>query len=94
LTVYDVGTRALIQNKEQRADRSSRMDLKKNADGSVDLYVGPTAPKGFEENWIPSVPGKAWFALFRLYGKPTSTSSGHCLILRGRSKRRDRGYSR
>jgi len=27
LTVYDVNTRALIQNKEQRADRSSRMDL-------------------------------------------------------------------
>jgi hypothetical protein len=68
LTVYDVDTRALIQNKEQRADRSSRMDLKKNADGSVDLYVGPTEPKGLEQNWIPSVPGKAWFAYFRLYG--------------------------
>jgi len=26
------------------------------------------APKGFEENWIPSVPGKAWFAYFRRYG--------------------------
>ena len=39
----------------------------KNADGSVDLYVGPAAPAGFEKNWIPTVPGKAWFALFRLY---------------------------
>ena len=53
----------LIQNKEQIADRSSRQpDLVKNADGSVDLYFGPAAPKGFEKNWIPTVPGKAWFA--------------------------------
>lgn len=68
LTVYDVDTRMLIQNKEQKADRSSREpDLVKNADGSVDLYVGPKAPAGFEKNWIPTVPGKAWFPYFRLY---------------------------
>jgi len=68
LTVYEVDTRSLIQNKEQIADRSSRQaDLVKNPDGSVDLYVSPTAPKGFEKNWIPSAPGRAWFAYFRLY---------------------------
>ncbi|MGO8926712.1 MAG: DUF1254 domain-containing protein [Limisphaerales bacterium] len=68
LTVYDVATRCLINNKEQQADRSSRQpDLVKNADGSVDLYVGPKAPAGLEKNWIPSVPGKAWFPYFRLY---------------------------
>ena len=49
------------------ADRSSRMDLIKNADGSVDIYMGPDAPKGKEANWIPTVPGKAWFPYFRLY---------------------------
>jgi hypothetical protein len=49
LTIYDVSTRTLIANKEQIADRSSRMDLVKNADGSVDLYVGPTAPPGFRD---------------------------------------------
>jgi hypothetical protein len=68
VTVYDVDTRCLIQNKEQQADRSSRQpDLVTNADGSVDLYVGPQAPAGFEKNWIPTVPGKAWFPYFRLY---------------------------
>jgi hypothetical protein len=68
ITLYDIDTRALIQNEEQIADRSSRMpDLVKNADGSVDLYFGPTAPKGFEKNWIPTVPGRAWFTWFRLY---------------------------
>jgi hypothetical protein len=69
LTVYDVATRCLIDNKEERADRSSRhADLVKNADGSVDLYVGPKAPAGFEKNWIPTLPGKAWFPYFRLFG--------------------------
>jgi len=68
LTIYDVDTRSLIQNQQKLADRSSRQpDLVKNADGSVDLYVGPTGPKGCEQNWIPSVPGRAWFAYFRLY---------------------------
>jgi hypothetical protein len=68
VTLYDTDTRALIQSKEQRSDRSSRDDMVKNADGSVDVYFGPTAPKGFEQNWIPTVPGRAWFAGFRFYG--------------------------
>lgn len=68
VTLYDIETRCLIQNKEQIADRSSRMDLVINADGSVDLYFGPTAPKGMEKNWIPTVPGKAWFTYLRFYG--------------------------
>jgi len=28
---------------------------------------GPIAPKGKEQNWIPTVAGKAWFPYFRLY---------------------------
>jgi hypothetical protein len=67
VTVYDVATRALIANKQQIADKSSRMDLIKNDDGSVDIYIGPDAPEGKEANWIPTVPGKAWFAYFRFY---------------------------
>jgi hypothetical protein len=67
VTVYDVDTRALILNDQKIADRSSLMDLRKNPDGSVDIYTGPTAPAGFEQNWIPTVPGKNWFAYFRFY---------------------------
>jgi hypothetical protein len=46
--------------------------MKKNADGSVDIYFGPKAPAGQETNWIYTAPGHAWFAGFRLYdpGKP------------------------
>ena len=67
ITLYDVDTRCLIRNEQKIADRSSRMDLIKNTDGSVDIYLGPDAPKGKEKNWIPTVAGKAWFPYFRLY---------------------------
>lgn len=70
VTLYDVDTRALILNQQKIADRSSRMELRKNADGSVDIHCGPKAPAGFEMNWIPTVPGKNWFAYFRFY-QPT-----------------------
>lgn len=68
MTVYDVGARCLIDNPSQQADRSSRMDLKVNDDGSTDLYVGPKAPAGNEGNWVETVPGRGWFSYFRLYG--------------------------
>jgi hypothetical protein len=32
-----------------------------------DLCIGSKAPSAFEKNWIPTVPGKAWFPCFRLY---------------------------
>ncbi|WP_419712773.1 DUF1254 domain-containing protein [Pseudomonas sp. NFX224] len=67
MTLYDIDSRCLIDNPQRKADLSSRQDLKKNPDGSVDLYFGPTAPKGFENNWVQTVPGKHWFSYFRLY---------------------------
>jgi hypothetical protein len=70
VTVYDADTRALTLNEQKIADRSSRMDLRKNPDGSVDIHCGPKAPTGFEQNWIPTVPGKNWFTYFRFY-QPT-----------------------
>jgi len=66
-TVYDVSTRALIDNEQRVADKSSRMDLIKNNDGSFDIYYGPTPPPGKDKNWIPTVPGRAWFTYFRFY---------------------------
>jgi len=67
---FTTPTRALILNDAKIADRSSRMDLRKNDDGSVDIYCGPQAPAGFEKNWIPTVAGRNWFAYFRFY-RPT-----------------------
>lgn len=41
--------------------------LKTNSDGSVDIYLGNSAPKDMESNWIPSA-GQDFFIFFRLYG--------------------------
>jgi len=36
------------------------------ADGTIDLYFGPKAPKGMESNWLRT--GEDFFLIFRLYG--------------------------
>lgn len=58
LTVYDTDTRCLVQSGQQ-PDKSSRMDLTVNEDGSVDLYFGPEPPKDESKakNWTKTVPG-------------------------------------
>lgn len=68
-TVYDNQTRAMLQTDQRFAGLASiDKGLKKNADGSYDIYFGPKAPAGKEGNWIQTVPGKGWNMLFRLYG--------------------------
>ncbi|WP_433784688.1 DUF1254 domain-containing protein [Actinomycetospora sp. CA-101289] len=69
VTVYDVDTRCLIDNEQQRGDRGSRDgELVANDDGSVDVFFAPTAPPGREDNWVQTIPGRHWFSYFRLYG--------------------------
>jgi hypothetical protein len=34
----------------------------------VDVYFGPKAPAGKENNWVQTNPGEGWSTLFRLYG--------------------------
>ena len=69
ITVYDIKNRLIIQNESRRADLSSRSeDLVTNPDGSVDLYFGPKAPKGKENNWIQTNNGESFFVYLRLYG--------------------------
>jgi len=69
LTIYDAATWALIPSPSERGGLSSfeKDRMKLNADGSVDLYFGPKAPKGQEANWIPTM-GKKPYVWFRLYG--------------------------
>ncbi|NED79784.1 DUF1254 domain-containing protein [Streptomyces sp. SID11233] len=69
-TVYDIATRCLIDNRQQRGDRGSRDELHYNDDGSVDLYFGPEPPavQESEANWVQTLPGRHWFSYFRFYG--------------------------
>ena len=67
LTAYDRQTHALIRNMP-RASRSSQIpEMQKNADGSVDIYVGPKAPAGKETNWVPTDPRRGFELMFRAY---------------------------
>jgi len=72
--VYDVNTKAFVcagpcDSADNRVGLSSfdKPTMKRNGDGSVDLYFGPKAPPGFEKNWVTTA-GKNFFLIFRLYG--------------------------
>jgi len=66
IPVYDLSTRSMINN-GQRSTITGTDDLRRNGDGSADIYFGPRAPAGFEQNWIKTSPGEGWFTMPRLY---------------------------
>jgi hypothetical protein len=67
LTAYDRETHALIR-KMSRASRSSNIaDLQRNADGSIEIYLGPKAPRGKESNWVPTDKARKFELMFRFY---------------------------
>ena len=65
--VYSLKTKGFIEGAKRVGLSSQVIDqMKKNDDGSVDVYFAPRALKGMESNWIPT--GEDFFLLFRLYG--------------------------
>ena len=67
VVVYDALSRSELQNGEEFPSVSQYTGPVANADGSVDIYFGPQAPRGKERNWVKTVPGKGWFPYLRLY---------------------------
>jgi hypothetical protein len=67
-TAYDRATHALIRNRPWSSRSSQTPGLQSNADGSVDVYFGPTAPAALKSNWVPTLAGGRFEVLFRLYG--------------------------
>ena len=69
IIAYEVGTNGFIHNPENRVGVSSydKQQMAVNPDGSVDVYVGPTAPDGLTNNWIPTA-GKDFWLIARFYG--------------------------
>ena len=65
--VYDTLSRSQLQNGQPFPAVSSYTNPLINADGSVDIYFGPEAPKE-RANWIRTVPGRGWFPYLRFYG--------------------------
>jgi hypothetical protein len=69
VTLYDTQTRSQLQTSNPLPTLGSQSKgLKKNADGSYDLYFGPKPPTGKESNWLETAPGKSWFTILRMYG--------------------------
>ena len=69
VTAYDPATRGLLDAGGNMNKSVGSLDNPEvNADGSVDVFFGPKAPKGKEKNWVPTHPEKGFFVVFRFYG--------------------------
>ena len=69
VTLYDNQTRSQLQTSQPFPTVGSQTEgFKKNPDGSYDIYFAPQAPKGYENNWLQTIPGKGWFVGLRMYG--------------------------
>jgi hypothetical protein len=68
ILVYDTQTRSMVQTDQEFPSVTSEdRGLTTNSDGSVDVYFGPEPPPD-GHNWIQTLPGKGWWAMFRVYG--------------------------
>ncbi|WP_136476383.1 DUF1254 domain-containing protein [Pseudomonas sp. DG56-2] len=65
---YDASTGGFIRKAPVVGLDSYDKKLKRNADGTVDLYFAPEPPPGQESNWISTQAGQRFFTLFRIYG--------------------------
>ncbi len=65
--MYSEKTAGFIANAGKLGIGSTdKANLKQNADGTIDIYLGPTAPQGLECNWLPT--GEDFLLIFRRYG--------------------------
>lgn len=68
LTMYDAKRMQFIENPIERFAIGSRDQLQRNDDGSIDIYVGPAAPKNnLETNWLPGPEGGEFKLTLRIY---------------------------
>jgi hypothetical protein len=65
--VYDALSRSQLQNGQPFPSVSSYTKPVVNADGSIDIALGPDEPKE-KGNWIKTVAGRGFFPMFRFYG--------------------------
>jgi len=68
ITAYDRTLHTVIAGMPYASRSSQIPELQKNADGSVDIYIGPAAPVGKQANWLPTDPKRKFDLMFRFYG--------------------------
>jgi hypothetical protein len=66
---YSTWTRSYIDTEANRINVNSKQpDLIVGKDGSVDVFIGPSAPVGMEPNWISTRADEGYFIGLRFYG--------------------------
>jgi hypothetical protein len=69
VTLYEAENASGLATEARRfPSLGSRDKPIQNPDGTTDLYIGPEAPDGKKANWLPTAPGRGFFAILRLYG--------------------------
>ena len=81
VTAYDAETRCEMFTGQGRAALRSLFELRDKlaGGGSLELRFGPTPPADpleRETQWIETLPGKGWFAYFRIYGPEPAALDG------------------
>ena len=73
VTIYNPADGTMPQTDQPFPSRNGLDKPHYNADGSIDLYFGPTKPQDVnEKNWIQTLLGKAFMVALRLYGSETA----------------------
>ena len=69
VTLYNVTDGTMPETDQLLPSKNQWDNIEKNKDGSIDLYFGPSLPKGApESNFIKSVEGRNYITVIRLYG--------------------------
>ena len=80
VTAYDAETRSEVAAEQNEAALRSLLDELEpdGADQVVDLYFGPDPPEDEQarSRWVQTVPGRGWFAYFRIYGPEQGAFDG------------------
>ncbi len=87
LTMYDANF-YLVSNPLHRYELASHTaGLKRNPDGSLDIYIQHTPPAGHESNWLPAPAAGRFEVTLRLYGPEASALGGRYTYPADRSDR-------
>jgi hypothetical protein len=77
VTAYDAQTRSEVQTDQNKAALRSLFELRDVSKSEpTELYFGPTAPAGYENQWIKTQLGHGWFAYIRIYGPDKGAFDG------------------
>jgi len=78
--VYDAATGAFFRESPVVGLDSYKENLKKNADGTVDVYFAAKPPSGEESNTVFTREGKPYFVMFRIYGPQKAAVDGSWIL--------------